>query len=41
MLANVEQLPEGNFSADENLHLEAQKLLLEGKIEEAWKILNI
>ena len=41
MLANVEQLPEGNFTADENLHLEAQKLLLEGKIEEAWKILNI
>ena len=39
MLANVEQLPEGNFSADENLHLEAQKLLLEGKIEEAWKVL--
>ena len=39
MLANVEQLPEGNFSADENLHLEVQKLLLEGKIEEAWKIL--
>lgn len=40
MLANVEQLPEGNFSADENLHLEAQKLLLEGKIEEAWKVLT-
>ena len=39
MLANVEQLPEGNFSADENLHLEAQKLLLEGKIEEAWKVI--
>ena len=39
MLANVEQLPEGNISADENLHLEAQKLLLEGKIEEAWKVL--
>ena len=40
MLANVEQLPEGNFSADENLHLEAQKLLLESKIEEAWKVLT-
>ena len=40
MLANVEQLPEGNFTADENLHLEAQKLLLESKIEEAWKVLT-
>lgn len=39
MLANVEQLPEGNFSSDENTHSEAQSLLLESKIEEAWKIL--
>ena len=41
MLANIEQLPQGNFTADEKVHLEAQKLLLESKIEEAWKILNI
>lgn len=41
MLANVEQLPEGNFSADENIHKQAQKLLLESKIDEAWKILKI
>lgn len=40
-LANVEILPEGNFSTDENLHQEAKKLLLENKTEEAWKILVI
>jgi hypothetical protein len=39
MLANVEILPAGNYHSDENVHLEAQKLLLESKIEEAWKIL--
>ncbi|HCR76435.1 MAG TPA: flavin reductase [Chryseobacterium sp.] len=39
MLANVEILPTGNYHSDENVHLEAQKLLLESKIEEAWKIL--
>ena len=39
MLANVEILPAGNYHSDENIHLEAQKLLLESKIEEAWKIL--
>jgi hypothetical protein len=38
MLANVE-MPSGNYHSDENVHLEAQKLLLESKIEEAWKIL--
>ena len=41
MLANVEQLTQGNFTADEKVHIEAQKLLLESKIEEAWNILNI
>lgn len=41
MLANVEQLPEGSFSADENTHSEARKFLLENNIEEAWKILTI
>lgn len=39
MLANVEQLPEGNYSSDETIHLKAQSLLLESKIEEAWNIL--
>lgn len=40
MLANVEVLPEGNFSADEIIHLNAQKLLLKNEIEEAWEILR-
>lgn len=39
MLANTEQLPEGNFSNDEKIHLEAQKLLIQNKIEEAWNVL--
>lgn len=39
MLANVERLPEGDFSSDENTHSEAQKLLSESKIDEAWKVL--
>ena len=39
MLANVETLPSGEYHADENTHQNAQKLLLESKIEEAWKIL--
>ena len=39
MLANIEKLPCGDFSADEQAHLDAQKLLLENKIEEAWKLL--
>ncbi len=41
MLANVEKLPDGNFSDAENVHFSAQKLLLENKIEEAWKVLKI
>lgn len=41
MLANVEQLPEGNFSEDENTHSEARKFLLENNIEEAWKVLTV
>lgn len=36
MLANIEVLPEGTFSSDENVHKNAQKLLLENKISEAW-----
>ena len=39
MLANVEILPSGNYHSDEKVHFEAQKLLLESKIEDAWKIL--
>ena len=41
MLANVEQLPAGKFSEDKNLHSEAQKLLAENKIDDAWKILTV
>ncbi|WP_346986298.1 flavin reductase family protein [Chryseobacterium sp. POE27] len=39
MLANVEVLPEGDFHADETVHKNAQQLLLESKIDEAWKVL--
>lgn len=39
MLANVEILPSDNCHDDEKIHLEAQKLLLESKIDEAWKVL--
>jgi hypothetical protein len=39
MLANVEVLPSENCYDDENIHLEAQKFLLESRIEEAWKLL--
>lgn len=39
MLANVEVLPSENCHSDENIHHEAQKLLSESKIDEAWKIL--
>ncbi|MDQ0476890.1 flavin reductase family protein [Chryseobacterium sp. MDT2-18] len=40
MLANTEDLPEGNFTSDEEIHREAQKLLHHNKIAEAWKILK-
>lgn len=39
MLANVEVLREGAYHSDENIHHDAQKLLLESKIDEAWRIL--
>ncbi|MEN4760069.1 flavin reductase family protein [Chryseobacterium sp. C39-AII1] len=39
MLANVEVLPSGEYYSDENIHQDAQQLLLENKIEEAWKVL--
>lgn len=41
MLANVEVLNEGEFSADENNHRDAQKMLLNNQIEEAWNILSL
>ncbi len=41
MLPNTEQLPEGSFSNDENIHSEARKFLLLNNIEEAWKILTV
>lgn len=41
MLANTEVLPAGNFHADENIHIEVQKLLLDSKVEEAWVLLTI
>ena len=39
MLANTEELPNTEFSADENVHKEAQKLLEKSEIQEAWKLL--
>lgn len=41
MLANVEALPEGNFSIEEEIHREAQKLLHQNLIDEAWNILKL
>lgn len=41
MLANVEALPEGNFTAEEAIHRKAQQLLSENRIEDAWKILTV
>ncbi|MDN5476381.1 MAG: flavin reductase family protein, partial [Chryseobacterium sp.] len=41
MLANVEILPAGDFHADENVHRNAQKLLLQSKIDEAWTLLTL
>ena len=40
MLANVEELPTGNFSSNESIHIEAQKLLHQNQIAEAWEILK-
>ena len=39
MLANTEELPTGQFSAEEAQHLKAQKLLHQNQITEAWEIL--
>ena len=40
MLANVEELPSGNFTSAETIHQEAQKLLQQNKISEAWNLLQ-
>lgn len=40
MLANVEVLPEGNYSSDESAHLHAKDLLKETDVEGAWRILT-
>jgi flavin reductase (DIM6/NTAB) family NADH-FMN oxidoreductase RutF len=41
MLACIEELPDGSYSADEILHTKAQKLLSENKVAEAWHVLKI
>ena len=40
MLANIEELPKGHFSDNVDVHKNAQNLLLESKISEAWELLN-
>lgn len=40
LLANVESLPEGDFSAEETVHQKAKNLLSENKVQEAWEILK-
>ena len=40
MLANTEILPEGKFSSDEKIHAEAQELLHQHRIEDAWEKLG-
>ena len=41
MLANVEILPNGDFSSEKDVHLLAQSFLKNNEIEEAWEILRI
>ena len=40
MLANTEELPSGDFSSEQTIHVQAQKLLHQHQIVEAWKILK-
>lgn len=40
MLANIEDLPEGNFTSNTEIHREAQKLLHQLEIAKAWEILQ-
>lgn len=41
MLANVEVLPQGNFSSEKEVHLLAQNHLRNNNIENAWNVLKI
>ena len=41
MLANVEILPNGEFSSEKDVHLLAQSFLKNNEIEKAWEILRI
>lgn len=41
LLANVESLPEGNFSAETAIHKEAKNHLLQNEVEKAWEVLRI
>ena len=40
MLANTEELPSGDFSSEQTVHVQAQKLLHQHQIVEAWEILK-
>lgn len=40
MLANTEELPSGDFSSEETIHVQVQKLLHQHQIMEAWEILK-
>ena len=40
MLANTEELPSGDFSSEQTIHVQAQKLLHQHQIVEAWEILK-
>lgn len=40
MLANTEELPIGDFTSEETIHQEAQKLLHQHEISKAWEILK-
>lgn len=41
MLANIENLPGQHFTSDAELHRQAQLMLHQNKIKEAWKLLEI
>lgn len=41
MLANIEALPGKTFTYEESVHIEAQKLLRNNKIQEAWELLVV
>jgi len=41
MLANIEMLPNGDFSGEKDVHLSAQQFLKNNEIEKAWGILKL